>query len=124
LAKAFPGLAESKFNVAVCVGEDRCLWHLQTQLQGQRQSRARLQESYPTGSHPWPGLSRSVVFKDGWHGGNGLVDLGYKKHYRVDHGKNEFARGKAHITGIKSTWCRGSGFTDSKGPGLVKTGYP
>lgn len=35
---------------------------------------------------------------------DGLIDLGYKKHHRVHHGKNEFARGKKHINGIESFW--------------------
>jgi hypothetical protein len=30
-----------------------------------------------------------------------LVDFGYKKHYRIDYSKNEFARGNAHINGIE-----------------------
>ncbi|PIE84854.1 hypothetical protein CSA08_05040 [Candidatus Gracilibacteria bacterium] len=30
--------------------------------------------------------------------------MGYKKHFRVHHGKNEFARGKKHINGIESFW--------------------
>ena len=34
--------------------------------------------------------------------GQGIVDFGYKKHFRVHHGKNEFARGNAHINGIES----------------------
>ena len=46
----------------------------------------------------------TVIHSDGWRGYNGLVDLGYKKHYRVDHGKNEFVRGKSHINGIESFW--------------------
>ncbi len=46
----------------------------------------------------------SVIHSDGWRGYNGLVDLGYKKHYRVHHGHNEFARGKCHINGIESFW--------------------
>jgi len=46
----------------------------------------------------------SVIHSDGWRGYNGLVDIGYKKHYRVQHGKNEFARGKNHINGIESFW--------------------
>lgn len=46
----------------------------------------------------------SVIHSDGWRGYNGLVDLGYKKHYRVHHGKNEFVRGKSHINGIESFW--------------------
>ena len=33
----------------------------------------------------------SVIHSDGWRGYNGLVDFGYKKHFRVHHSKNEFA---------------------------------
>jgi len=46
----------------------------------------------------------SVIHTDGWRGYNGLVDLGYKKHFRVHHGNNEFVRGKTHINGIESFW--------------------
>ena len=46
----------------------------------------------------------SVIHSDGWRGYNGLVDIGYKKHFRVHHGQNEFARGKSHINGIESFW--------------------
>ena len=46
----------------------------------------------------------SIIHSDSWRGYNGLVDLGYKKHYRVHHGKNEFANGKKHINGIESFW--------------------
>jgi len=46
----------------------------------------------------------SIIHSDGWRGYNGLVDLGYKKHYRVHHGKNEFANRKSHINGIESFW--------------------
>ncbi len=46
----------------------------------------------------------SVIHSDGWRGYNGLVDLGYKKHFRVHHGHNEFVRGKSHINGIESFW--------------------
>jgi transposase-like protein len=42
----------------------------------------------------------SVIHSDSWRGYNGLVDLGYKKHYRVQHGKNQFVKGKSHINGI------------------------
>ena len=46
----------------------------------------------------------SVIHSDKWRGYNGLVDLGYKKHYRLDHGKDEFVRGKSHINGIEGFW--------------------
>ena len=45
-----------------------------------------------------------MISSDGWRGYNGLVDFGYKKQYRVHHGKEEFARGSSHINGIESFW--------------------
>ena len=47
----------------------------------------------------------SVIHSDGWKAYDGLVDFGYKKHFRVHHGKNEFARGNFHINGIESFWA-------------------
>ena len=55
---------------------------------------------------------RTKVFTDGFKAYDSLVDLGYKKHYRVYHGNNEFAkkekRGKKkiknHINGIENFW--------------------
>lgn len=46
----------------------------------------------------------SIIHSDGWRGYNGLVDLGYKKHFRVNHGQDEFVLGKSHINGIESFW--------------------
>ena len=46
----------------------------------------------------------SIIHSDGWRGYNGLVDVGYKKHLRVDHGANEFVRGNSHINGIEGFW--------------------
>ena len=46
----------------------------------------------------------SVIHSDGWRGYNGLVDLGFKKHYRVNHGSDEFVNRKSHINGIESFW--------------------
>ena len=47
----------------------------------------------------------SVIYSDGWRGYNGLVDVGYSRHFRVNHGANEFARdGHCHINGIESFW--------------------
>ena len=47
----------------------------------------------------------SILFSDGWRGYNGLVDVGYDKHFRVNHGENEFAKNKTiHINGIESFW--------------------
>ncbi len=46
----------------------------------------------------------SIIHSDQWPGYNGLVDMGYKKHYRIRHGNDEFANGKNHINGIESFW--------------------
>jgi transposase len=37
-------------------------------------------------------------------GYDGLVDIGFDKHLRVNHGDNEFACGERHINGIESFW--------------------
>jgi transposase-like protein len=53
----------------------------------------------------------SVINSDMWHGYDGLVDLGYAKHYRVKHSVNEFVRYEhdelthvTHVNGIESFW--------------------
>ena len=45
-----------------------------------------------------------VIHSDGWRGYDGLVDVGYARHFRVDHGSNEFVVGAHHINGIESFW--------------------
>jgi transposase len=47
---------------------------------------------------------KSIIHLDRWKGYEGLVDLGYKKNYRVSYGTNEFAKGSSHINGIESFW--------------------
>ena len=47
----------------------------------------------------------SVIHSDCWPSYDGLVDLGYEKHYRVHHSNNEFSTGNGnHINGIESFW--------------------
>ena len=46
----------------------------------------------------------SIIYSDGWRGYNGLVDVGYGKHLRVDHGKDEFVHNQNHINGIEGFW--------------------
>jgi len=47
----------------------------------------------------------SVIHSDGWIGYDGLVDLGYRKHFRVEHRDNVFvSRRGVHINGIESFW--------------------
>ena len=46
----------------------------------------------------------SIIHSDAWRGYDGLVDVGYEKHFRVHHGKSEFVRGRSHINGIESFW--------------------
>ena len=47
----------------------------------------------------------TVVHSDGWRGYDGLVDVGYAKHLRVNHGEDEFVDGRSHINGIESFWA-------------------
>ena len=52
---------------------------------------------------------KSIITTDGWKGYNGLVDVGYNKHFRVNYGKNEFAlKGEngaiITVNGIESFW--------------------
>lgn len=47
----------------------------------------------------------SVIYSDGWRGYDGLVDVGFDKHFRVNHSQNEFAKAPGiHINGIESFW--------------------
>ena len=46
----------------------------------------------------------SIIHSDSFHSYDGLVDLGYRKHYRVNHGRDEFATRKSHINGIENFW--------------------
>jgi transposase-like protein len=48
---------------------------------------------------------QSIVHSDGWRGYDGLVDVGYARHLRVNHGDNEFANDRSHINGIESFWA-------------------
>jgi transposase-like protein len=45
-----------------------------------------------------------IVNTDNWPSYDGLVDMGYKVHHRINHGQNEFTRGKQHINGIEGFW--------------------
>ncbi len=50
---------------------------------------------------------RSVVHTDGFKSYDGLVDVGYKKHLRVDHARGEFSSRRvrgSHINGIEGFW--------------------
>ena len=52
---------------------------------------------------------RSIMYTDSWKAYDGLVAVGYDKHYRVNHGKNEFAlKGEdgatVTVNGIESFW--------------------
>ena len=45
----------------------------------------------------------SVIFSDGFKSYDGLVDYGYKEHFRVKHSEC-FAVGNNHINGIENFW--------------------
>ena len=47
---------------------------------------------------------KSVVYTDSFKTYDG-VNFGYRRHYRIRHGENEFAAGKNHINGIENFWA-------------------
>ena len=51
----------------------------------------------------------AMVNTDGWRGYDGLVDVGYDRHYRVLHSRDEYVQGAAHINGIESFWSFAKG---------------
>ncbi len=48
--------------------------------------------------------SDSTIYSDEWRTYDGLVNAGYKKHYRVTHSEDVFANGRAHVNGIENFW--------------------
>jgi transposase len=46
----------------------------------------------------------STIYSDEWKAYDGLVNEGYKKHYRVKHSDDVFANGRAHVNGIENFW--------------------
>jgi transposase len=46
----------------------------------------------------------SSIYTDTFRTYDGLVNMGYKKHYRIAHGKDEFAKNHNHINGIENFW--------------------
>ena len=50
----------------------------------------------------------NAIYSDGFPSYDGLVDVGYDKHFRVDHGNNEFACGHRQSNGIEGfgVWLR------------------
>lgn len=50
-------------------------------------------------------LSReAIIHSNGLSGYDGLVDMGYARHLRVQHGRGEYANSPSHINGIESFW--------------------
>ena len=46
----------------------------------------------------------NIIYSDEWKAYDGLVNMGYKKHYRVKHSNDIFSNGKAHVNGIENFW--------------------
>ena len=46
----------------------------------------------------------SVIFTDGFKSYDGLVDYGYKQHFRVNHSANEFSKSGNPNNGIENFW--------------------
>ena len=46
----------------------------------------------------------SIIHTDDWRGYDERVDLGLERHFRVNHGNNEFVKSSRHVNGIESFW--------------------
>jgi transposase len=46
----------------------------------------------------------SAIHTDGFRCYDGIVHLGYQKHYRILHSDDKFAEGTSHINGIEGFW--------------------
>ena len=46
----------------------------------------------------------NIIYSDEWKAYDGLVNMGYKKHYRVKHNNDIFSNGKAHVNDIENFW--------------------
>jgi len=55
--------------------------------------------------HDQMGSPDSISDSSGWHGYIDLVDLGYKKQYRVNHFTNRFTKQKCKIDAIETFWA-------------------
>ena len=58
----------------------------------------QLQESF---SDAFVTRSERVIYSEGFARYDGLVDVWYDTHFRVDHGNHEFACGHCHINAMK-----------------------
>lgn len=45
-----------------------------------------------------------MVHSDMWRSYDGLVDIGYPKHCRINHSADEFANDESNVRGIVSFW--------------------
>ena len=46
----------------------------------------------------------ATIHTDGFRSYDGIVHMGYRKHYRVHHHRDEFVRGNSHINSIEGFW--------------------
>jgi transposase len=60
-----------------------------------------LLQRHATSAYQRQSRLENTIHSDGWKDYN---RLGYKKHYRVQHGNNEFANSNSHINGIENYW--------------------
>ncbi len=45
-----------------------------------------------------------MIYSDEWKAHDGLVNAGYRRHFRVKHSEDVFSNGRAHVNGIENFW--------------------
>lgn len=105
LMKATLAPAASRAPEAEKPGENCCIRPVQTQWPRLHWNCSWLFKGYPSGHYPGPCRTWKCYPLDGWRGYDGIVDIGYQKHFRVEHGNNKFANKHSHINGVESFWA-------------------
>ena len=83
--------------------ENRRFRGAQTPGQGLHSNRAqRFQKGSQAGDQRENRPFSSTVYSAGWQAYDALIDWGYRRHYRINHARHEFAAGRNHINGIES----------------------
>jgi len=49
-------------------------------------------------------INKYFNISDSWRGYSGLVDVGYDRHFRINHKVDQFSKGRVHVNGIESFW--------------------
>ena len=102
--KLFRGTPSTRYKRSRSTRKDSCFRYAQTRRQSlyPNSQNCSISELLPIIKGRTD--TGAIIYSDGFKSYDGLVNYGYKRHYRVKHGENEFALGHNHINGIENFW--------------------